>query len=650
MSKRTGLLLPLTIALIVGAPPRPGTASPSQGSQAAAPEAHALTAVDLDAFLDGLIPMQLQREDIAGAVVSVVKDGQLLFAKGYGYSDVAKRTRVTPDATLFRPGSISKLFTWTAVMQQVEQGKLDLDRDVNDYLDFKIPSTYPQPITLRNLMTHTPGFEEADKNLIADNASHLVPLGVYLGAHVPQRIYPPGPVPAYSNYGAALAGYIVQRVSGKPFEQYLEDSIFKPLGMTHASFRQPLPGALKPLMSSGYALGSDPPKPFEVIEEAPAGALSVAGDDLARFMIAHLQDGQFNGASILRPETARLMHARQSGPSPALNGMALGFYEQNRNGHRVISHGGDTAYFHSYLYLVLDANTGLFVSYNSAGKGEINPRSALYEAFMDRYFPNPAPPPAALPTAAQDAKKVVGTYLTSRRSETTILSVESAFDQAKVTSNPDGTISLTSLDNFNGKPKHLREVAPLVFQDIDGSSRVAFNHDSSGRLVLAIDVPILVLQPVPWYKNTTLSQTLFFGSLAIFALALFFWPLAAALRWHYGRPLELSRRELRARLLARIVSLMGAAFILAWIAYGAAAGKNLGVLSDSFDPWLRLMQLLGLLAVIGTLAALYNARCAWGNRARWIWSKLGESVIALGCLGLTWFIFTWHLLAWSLNY
>ena len=126
---------------------------------------HEMTADDVGAFLDGIMPQQLARENIAGAVISIVKDGKVVFAKGYGYSDVEKKTPVTPDATLFRPGSISKLFTWTSVMQLVEQGKLDLDRDINDYLDFKIPATYPKPITLRNVMTHTPGFEEtADRN------------------------------------------------------------------------------------------------------------------------------------------------------------------------------------------------------------------------------------------------------------------------------------------------------------------------------------------------------------------------------------------------------------------------------------------------------------------------------------------------------
>ena len=183
------LVFPAQVSTSASAPQAagPGAAAAQLGSQP-----QGLSAGDLSAFLDGLVPMQLQREDIAGAVVAVVKDGQLLFARGYGYADAAKKTPVLPESTLFRPGSISKLFTWTAVMQQVEQGKLDLDRDANTYLDFKIPASYPEPVTLRNLMTHTPGFEETDKNLIQEDARHLEPLGHYLGAHVPRRIFPPG--------------------------------------------------------------------------------------------------------------------------------------------------------------------------------------------------------------------------------------------------------------------------------------------------------------------------------------------------------------------------------------------------------------------------------------------------------------------------
>src|SRR5208283_4976803 len=218
---RRYLATPASVLLLVGLfcigmwaqPSHPSSAPVKAATPAAVAPAQSattpeMTAVDLEVFLDGLMPAQLEREDIAGAVVAVVKDGQVRFAKGYGYSDMAKRTPVTPDATLFRIASISKLFVWTSVMQLVEQGKLDLNRDVNDYLDFKIPPAYGKPITLRNLMTHTPGFEETGKDSAVADAQHLFPIDHYLKHHLPERIFPPGVVPAYSNYGAALAAYI----------------------------------------------------------------------------------------------------------------------------------------------------------------------------------------------------------------------------------------------------------------------------------------------------------------------------------------------------------------------------------------------------------------------------------------------------------
>ena len=172
-----------------------------------------MTAADVNAWLDGFMPNVLATGDMAGAVVVVVKDGQVLTQRGFGFADVARRRPVDPERTLFRPGSISKLFTWTAVMQLVEQGRLNLDADVNRYLDFEIPPRDGQPITLRNIMTHTAGFEEQVKTLIGYDREHAPPYDELLKRWIPSRVYAPGTTPAYSNYATALAGYIVQRVS-----------------------------------------------------------------------------------------------------------------------------------------------------------------------------------------------------------------------------------------------------------------------------------------------------------------------------------------------------------------------------------------------------------------------------------------------------
>src|SRR5690242_5426929 len=165
------------------------------------PSQHKSEPADLEAFFDGIIPLQLERSDIAGATVLVMKDGQPLLKKGYGYTDLSKKTPVDPATSIFRLASISKLFTWISVMQLVEQGRLNLDTDINNYLDFQIAPAFDKPVTLRNLMTHTGGFEEVLRDLLVTDAKQSPPLREWLIDNQPKRLFPPGEVSAYSNYG-----------------------------------------------------------------------------------------------------------------------------------------------------------------------------------------------------------------------------------------------------------------------------------------------------------------------------------------------------------------------------------------------------------------------------------------------------------------
>ena len=610
-----------------------------------------MTAPDVAAFLDGVMPLQIAREDIAGAVVLVVKDGKVLYAKGYGYADVEKKTPVTPDGTLFRPGSISKLFTWTAVMQLVEQGKLDLDRDVNDYLDFKFPATYPKPITLRNIMTHTSGFEETVKDMWLDKPSDFIPIGDYVKAHIPARIFPPGVTPAYSNYATTVAGYIVERVSGEPFDDYIEHHILGPLGMQHSTFRQPLPDYLKPMMSSGYFVASEPSRPFELIEPAPAGSSSVSAMDISHFMIAHLQDGKYENVQILKPETAQLMHSRQFANLPDMNAMCLGFYEESRNGHRIIGHGGDTVYFHSDLHLIPDAQVGFFVSYNSQGKGEISARDALWHQFLDRYFPYQPPAGAAIANAAEDAQTVAGSYIVSRRIESNFLAVLSAIEQLKLAPSPsDNTIIAGELKDLNGKPKHFREIAPLLFRDVNGQSRLAFKRDDSGNLVAVIDYPFMVFQRASWYRSSTFNQIVICGSLGVFLVTLLLWPITYFVRRHYGQTLKLTPTLAKLRPWVRVVCAIDLVFVGAFVAIVLLSIKYFSMFSSRMDIWFHLLQLLGWLGALGGLLMLWNAVASWRDRERGLWSKLGDTLIVLAALGFTWFAAYWNLLSWSVHY
>jgi CubicO group peptidase (beta-lactamase class C family) len=643
------LLCSLMMAQSPKATPIPPTPqSPAASESRVTEPAHELTVADVHAFLDGFVPMQLEREDIAGAVVLVVKDGAIFFAKGYGYSDVDKKTPVTVDATLFRPGSISKLFTWTAVMQLVEQGKLDLDRDVNEYLDFKIPAKFGKPITLRNIMTHTTGFEEQVKDLINEEGAPMATLKQHLAEHIPERIFPPGTTPAYSNYGASLAGYIVERVSGRPFNDYITENIFKPLGMSRSTFAQPLPADLKPFMSSGYRSGSGKSKPFEIIEEAPAGALAATAADLSRFMIAHLQNGKFENTQILRPETATQMHSRQFGLSPVMNGMCLGFYEESRNGHRIIGHGGDTIYFHSDLHLMPESGLAFYVSYNSAGKGDISPRTALWEHFLDRYFPFTPPQVAKLATADSDARSVAGHYLTSRRSESSFLKVGAVDDNVQVTPDENGTIKIEPFKNFNGQTKKWQEIAPLVYRSVNGQDLIAFRQDEQGRMQLVSSFPAVVLQRISLGANSDFNQALILMVLIIQGLTILCWPLAYMVRSHFRVRLDLDANYMRLRPWVRVVCAVDIAFLL--IFFLAITSDSPGALSARSDAKLHAIQVLGLAGALGTFIVFLAFLRSWRDQHAWFWTKVWNLLLLLACIGFVWFSYHWNLLNFNLNY
>jgi CubicO group peptidase (beta-lactamase class C family) len=362
--------------------------------------------VELAAFIDGLMTAYLRDKKIAGATVSVVRDTTVLFATGYGWADFDKRTPVDAALRLFRVGSITKTFTWTAVMQLVEQGKLDLDRDINSYLDFRIPATYAEPITLAHVLTHTAGFEEGSRDLFATDSARITPLGTWLPAHMPQRVRPPGVHSSYSNWATAVAGYIVERAAGMPYDDYVDRFLFEPLGMRQATTRQPLPAALAPHLSRGYrvAAGRWESKPFELISGAwPADSLSASATDMAAWMIAHLNRGLYPRRRILADSTAVRMQTRIQGYDPRLPGYAHGFYEQSPVAPRAIGHGGNTQRFHSDMALLPDEKVGLFVSFNTDAGSAVSFRPFVEGRWWRRHAR-----PADRARAATDAGRGAG--------------------------------------------------------------------------------------------------------------------------------------------------------------------------------------------------------------------------------------------------
>ena len=629
------------------APIREAKESPLTAQQPAG--THPLTAEDVNAWLDGFMPIAIGRGDIPGAVVVVVKDGAILTSKGYGLSNVEKRTPVDPANTLFRPGSISKLFTWTAVMQQVEQGKLNLDEDVNKYLDFKIPPRNGKPITLNNIMTHTPGFEEQVKDLIAVDEKKYVPYDTILKRWVPKRVYEPGSTPAYSNYATTLAAYIVSRVSGEPFETYVERHIFAPLQMQHASFRQPLPANLKPLMAEGYQPGNDKPFGFEFVGVSPAGSLSASGEDMGRFMIAHLQ----NGGPILQPKTAQLMYSTANDPIPGLQKMSHGFYQSNINGHNVVSHGGDTVAFHSDLHLFIDDGVGIFVSFNSVGKeGAAQPlRGALLDNFADRYFPGPADSRKLdAKTAKENAEKLAGTWSTSRRSFSNFLSITDLIGQTKVAVGKDGELVVAGLTGLNGQPYKWVAAGPMLWRDANGHETLGATvvDGKAVRFSLGSIAPIIVWDRTPWYKDTAWLMPLVYLSLGVLLLTAIFWPVRALVRRRYKTALELPKRELLAYRGSRIAAVAIVATLIAWAVTISMMFNDLNLLSSASVPLIIGLQPLSIVAFIGGLAVLlWYAWIVWRRSGGWksTWkAKAWSALMVISALTFVYVGLLYHLI------
>jgi CubicO group peptidase (beta-lactamase class C family) len=598
---------------------------------------------DLEAFFDGAINVQLESKHIAGAVVAVVVDDKVVFKKGYGYADVEARRHVDPDKTLFRIASISKLFTWTAVMQLVEEGKLDLDADVNKYLkDVQVPTTMEQPITLKHLLTHTPGFDDYNLGTFAHKAEGVRPLAEVLKEQMPTRVRPPGVLASYSNHGTALAGHVVACVSGMSWEDYVEQRILKPLGMKDTLVRQPPEDQLPADMSRGYKWedGRFKDKGFEYVPAAPAGCMSTTAADAARFMRAHLNDGQLDGSRILKEETAKRMRQRLFWHDEKISAMCYGFIEEQRNGQRMVGHGGDTLWFHSLLQLIPDRHVGVFISYNTDTSAGV--RGPLFDAFLRRYFPAPdAPPVQPAADARERARRLAGEYVLTRYSHSTVTKMSSLLAAFKVTANNDNTLTISIGDNAH----RYVEVEPLVYREQDGTRRVVFKEDNGQpRYLFLADVPMLSAERRSWYDRSAVQWGILGGSIAVFVSALLFWPVIAfAVRGLQGEHIKRTW-------------LSGVLTCLAWLSSLAAVGfavtlvivlQDPNELAFGLTPPLRgllvLPQACAVLAGLTVLACLI----AWFKGYWRLSGRLHFTLVALAGLGFTWFLYYWNLLSFG---
>ena len=614
-----------------------GNALVAQVNESAAAPTGPTDPAELEAFVDGLLVAHLDELNTAGAVVSVVKNGELFFAKGYGYADHEAGRPVDPETTLFRIGSVSKLFVWTSVMQLVEEGRLDLDADINQYLpDFEIPNTYPEPVTLNRIMAHAAGFEDWIVGLFANDTAALMPLGEILAEQIPARVRPPGEVSSYSNHATGMAAYIVEVVSGKRWEEFIQERILDPLGMSYATFSQPLPEHLLPHMSKGYTRfgGRFHEEEFELVPLAPVGAAAVSASDMAKFMIAHLQLGRYNDTTILSEETSRLMQSDSYRMAPGVNSMSHGFMDMSRNGQRIIGHGGNTFWFHSNLALFPDHDLGLFVSYNSeegsAGTGKFT------DAFVDRYFPVDRERPVAPEDFSERASRFTGHFRSNRFSHESLAKV-AALLTVEVTASDEGTL------RFLGS--EWAEVAPLTFRDYDGENTVVFREAEDGGIshFFLADVPVVAFERVPGAEGPGLHLFIFVFAMTMIVGTVLSWPLGWALRrWYAVDKMTLQRMPANKRAVLVTAALLNLVFLLGMAVVLSDPNQIAIAIPNSLSVLLALPIVAGLLTLVAAYFAFHLWRTGDGRRTGRI---LYSAAVISFCL-FVWQLHVWNLLGW----
>lgn len=596
-------------------------------------------AAQVEAFVDGVVKPLMQKEHSPSGVVAVMKDGKVIFQKGYGYIDVEKRIPVDAATSMFRPGSISKLFTWVSVMQLAEQGKLDIDTDVNEYVtQFKVKDTFPgQPVTLRHILTHTAGFEDGALGyLIINDPSRIMPLAEALEKYQPTRVVAPGTRVAYSNWATALAGLIVANVSGQNFNDYVQKHIFGPLGMTHSTFVEPLPADLEPYMAKAYTYGAGKYKetPYEIISNfGPAGASAVSAADMANFARALLNGGEYNGARILKEETLRQMLTEGFAHDPRARGMGLGFIKRDFGGPAFenFGHDGGTTIFISHFGLSIPNDFMLFSSFSGPGAGPVH--QAFVENFYDEFFPQELPyvePPADFQTRGQ---KYAGSYVTSRSSYTKVESILRGLGSTDVAVMPDNTLLI-------GETRYV-EVDKNVFRQVDDNDQIIFTENDKGEITGYVmdGIGVMKFYPAKFYETKGYISLVLGVCLTVFVFVF----IRLALQWSRYRGLEgQAKNAYRATLL------VSAANILFFVFIGITLAGGLQPLFYSIPGTLKFAFVFPIIALLATLYHLYTTFLVWRDGLfEGVWARVRHTIVALAAIWILTFYQAWNLIGFN---
>jgi len=602
--------------------------------------AQTINTSDVKKFTDNYFSTKLDEYHVPGAVFIMVKDGKVIYSQGYGYADLDKKIKPDPDKTIYRVASNSKLFIATAVMQLYQQGKLNLDTDVNSYFDVKvIPGNSYPPVTLRHLLTHTPGFDDINVRMSTLEKEKRLTLEQFIKERTPDRVYPPGTVTSYSNYGYALAGYIVERTSGQSFSAYVNDNIFKPLGMNSSSFV--INKSLRERLAIPYVYADQTYQalPYDYIFPYPAATLMITADDMARFMIMHLNNGSYAGQRVLDDHNARMMHAQQFTNHEKLPGITFGYIEDEINGIRVLTHGGWVAGYKTIQVLVPEKNMGYFISgnYEYPSGNQYKIYDEFNRLFFNTFLPEKKQA-TTIPSSKINLKIFEGNYRNNRYDRDTIAKLGVLLNDVKVRVHNDNSLLI------NGKIFKL--LGKSLFSEKDGNEKVGFRIDEVGKasFLFKASNPTAGYERLPWYETSGFHIVLLGNCVVLFLTSpLFFFCLV---RKHkksdYQLPVYIKRGYL-------VASLNGILYVVFFAAMGIILLNTIQISlwwkTPSPIPFLLILPLL---CILVTLYMMYLAVKMWKVRTLSMLERTYYSILTLACVVFTVFLDYFNLVGYNI--
>jgi CubicO group peptidase (beta-lactamase class C family) len=613
---------------------------------------------DLEAFVDGVVGSFMSQQQIAGAEVAVVRNGETLLVKGYGIESVEPRRAVDPSQSLFRLGSISKTFTWLSIMQLAERGRLKLDDPINDHLpdELDVPDEgFEHPIRIVDLMNHTAGFEDILQGLFVAQDAPLLPLAEQLRQRRPHRVREPGKLMAYSNYSTALAGAIVAQVSGMEYESYVEQNILTPLGLTHTTFReqyapteglpQPMPAELAAHVAQNIEArdGGWQALPHEhIVSMAPAGAAVSTAEDMARYMIALLDPQRLEAAGVLKAETAAQLREPSFQAAPGMPAIHHGFFNTplgigQRLAYDNLSHSGGTLHFRSFMVVIPATDSamgtlGVFVAANSAPAGRMV--QAVPERILAKYFgPWPETEQTTPDGAAARASEYAGQYRPLRRSYTQLEKIFSV-GTVPITVTRDGYLVI----NLGGLALRFVEVGKDLFRQPDGDMTIAFLRDERGAISHVV-TPIGTFDRVGFFMSMQwLALTLVTVVFACIGIL-----IAAALRREPVPPQTIAERRSAQVITSTATAwLVFIALTVAWVLPFMSPGGQDQFIYSYPHSLLKVALAVGVVATGLSVLGIATLVPVWRERTWSIGRRLRHSVAVALFVGLVATLLQWN--------